>query len=223
MKNVFLFLAVLIGFSACQKDDKSAEINGSNSSYLPMSVGNYWVYEERNLDNSGNAMSGSAFDSLVISKDTLIQGKTFFKFDTFRFDAALNVRKAELESSAFYADSSKSLISLTGDILFSEDNFKAVEAKSIFAPEGEILYSISSSMENVSSNVVVPAGTFTELLCIKGTVTCNPKYTSIPNPRFTYKYYAKNIGVILYSNVWFSSGGTQEHRLVRCKIYKQTP
>lgn len=64
----------------------------------------------------------------------------------------------------------------------------------------------TSKMEKLNQHVIVPAGTFTEVLNVKGTVICNPKYTSIPNPRYVNNYFAKNIGEVLHTYFYVVGG-----------------
>lgn len=66
-------MAVLLTYS-CSSDDNSGD-TATNEDYLPLTTGNYWVY---NTDLNGTADR----DSLYIAGDTTINATTYKKFKT---------------------------------------------------------------------------------------------------------------------------------------------
>lgn len=76
MKKLLLLVIAASAMAVSCSDDSSNDSNDvSASDFLPMSNGNYWVY-----DVSGSTFNGR--DSLYISGDTLITGNTYKKFKT---------------------------------------------------------------------------------------------------------------------------------------------
>ena len=83
-KSLLMFSAAAL-FIACSKDDKNdsppkepTDSSTPASAYYPMKVGSYWVYDVYEIDSNGTeAIVGH--DSIAVTKDTLIHGKTFFK------------------------------------------------------------------------------------------------------------------------------------------------
>jgi hypothetical protein len=216
MKNFVLIVGVVVCLFSCEKNDKQEETENSISAYLPMSVGNYWVYQIYTFDSNGNEYQTTTFDSTVITKDTLINGKRFFRFDYFE----CNTINTYPTDTIYYRDSLMYLISSKGQILFSEDNFADTLSRKTFIFQNDTLYTMTCKMERIDQQISVPVGTFNNLLNFKGTVLCNPKYTDIKNPRYTNQYYAKEIGVIFQSQIYVMSGGFREKRLVKYNINK---
>ena len=212
-----LVVVVIICFCSCHKDDETVNSKVTTSSYLPMAVGNYWVYQEYYSQGNAPFVASSIIDSTCISKDTIINGKTFYRFDSFQIDTHL-ATPLSFKSSDFYADSAKYLINSKGEILFSEDNFTDILLRRSDVIQEDTITWITGKMEKLGQTVTVPAGTFNDVLNLKGTVNCNPKFTAIANPRYVNKYFAKNVGEILHSYIYVGGGGTIERRLIRYKI-----
>src|SRR5262249_6866928 len=64
MKRIFITLAFAQLLTiAC---NKSNPIEANYSNYMPLAVGNYWVYEREHLDSNGNKIGISFFNSLFI-------------------------------------------------------------------------------------------------------------------------------------------------------------
>ena len=215
MKNVFLlFFAVCISFSACKKDESIVDPQNSTSEYLPMQVGNYWVYKVTDIDPNGNILASFETDSIVILKDTLIGSKTFYRFDNY----SIQSNKAEFVSTSFLRDSSKYLIDVLGRRLFSELNFTDTLIRKTELSKNDTVYNISFKMEAVSTPLTVDAGEFGNLLNFKGTVNCSPEFTKIPNPRYTNNCYAKGVGKVYFTAIWVGAGGEHICSLVRYKV-----
>lgn len=216
MKNLILITGVLICFYSCQKEEKPEETKYLISEYLPLSVGNYWIYQIRNFDISGKEYQTSTFDSTIISKDTIINGKKYFRYDYFEYNS-INAYPID---TIYCRDSLKNLITSTGQILFSENNFTDTLLRKTQILEGDTIYTMTCKMEKINEEFSVPIGIYNNLLNLKGTVICSPEYTSIENPRYTNKYYAKEIGVIFQSQIYIGSGGFREKKLIRYNINK---
>jgi len=219
MKKVILVIGVLIGFYSCNKVDETVNPQVTSSSYLPMAVGNYWIYQDYWNNGDGVFHASSSIDSTCIVKDTVINGRIFYKFDNYHIFSH-SESPLKIESTFVYSDSAKHLINPKGEILFSENNFTDVLYKSSDVLEGDTATWLSFKMEKLNQSITVPAGTFTDLLNVKGTVICSPKFTNIPNPRYVNRYYAKNIGKIMRSSIYVQSGGVIEQRLLRYNLKK---
>ncbi|AWI26433.1 hypothetical protein [Flavobacterium pallidum] len=76
MKNKLLLIAVAFGFlvSCSNSDDSSGPAVETN--FMPVTIGNYWVYNVTGSDNSIGR------DSLYIANDTVINTNTYKKFKT---------------------------------------------------------------------------------------------------------------------------------------------
>ena len=80
MRNlVFLGLALVFLFS-CKKETEELQENNNQVpvSYMPLKIGNYWIYQTYKIDSLGNESIDGAVDSVRVTKDTLINGNTYF-------------------------------------------------------------------------------------------------------------------------------------------------
>lgn len=71
-------------FAAC----KSGTTNPSTTTpdYMPMSEGNYWVYERYQLDSTGNRTGNAAYDSSVVGAAIQLGGRTATPIYTYSSD-----------------------------------------------------------------------------------------------------------------------------------------
>jgi hypothetical protein len=222
MKKLILILIVGSGILiySCKKNENQEIPKAQFSDYIPMTIGNYWVYQEYYLDSAGNAEQKSIFDSTIISKDTTIDGNKFFKFDNFKSSFFQNSMIYDYTDSKYYRDSLKNLINPDGQICFSESNFTDTLYRFTQILNTDTLCWITCKMEKMTENVSTPAGSFGDVLNYKCTVTGNVRVNAIPGPRYIHKYFAPNVGEILHSYIYLHSSGSIERRLVSYKINK---
>lgn len=86
MKSFKLFLiafaaAGLLLFTYCSDDDDNNPTNNNgDKDYYPMKVGNFWIYENNDLDINGDYIDGTfSMDSVVITEVGTVHGKSGFK------------------------------------------------------------------------------------------------------------------------------------------------
>jgi len=215
MKRLIFLLLTFVCLYSCQESEFSNSDKRA-SEYLPLSIGNYWIYQKFTINPDGTEKAELVFDSVSIKRDTIINGQQYFE-----------IVKSNLISlqSYFQKDSSGCLVTLeigpnknvlNHYVLFSDNNTDTLY-KSIYKPEMDTVYSISVKMEKLKQPISVPAGTF-EVLNAKHTVIANPKYTYYVGPRYNNNYYAKNIGQILYSYHYLNNLGQIEYRLIRYSV-----
>lgn len=78
--KLFLLLGLSIFTLSCSSDD-SSEDNGVPATSLPLTTGNFWVYDVVNHETA-NTPETVARDSVYVGNDTLINGTTFMKMKT---------------------------------------------------------------------------------------------------------------------------------------------
>src|SRR5512138_3455758 len=119
MKKAFLFLPALmiISLLSCNKSDDSSSPPPADVDYMALKVGNYWIYQNYDIDTNGVATPTDDWDSAYISKDTVVNGKTYYKMHR------KQVLQAPVQLVEFLRDSSGYLVGINGNILMSEDNF----------------------------------------------------------------------------------------------------
>jgi hypothetical protein len=82
-----ILILSLITFSSCKKEEVTeceadTQLAITTNDYFPISVGSYWVYEFRMHQVTGEISPNSSLDTLKVTGDTLIDGETYFVFNT---------------------------------------------------------------------------------------------------------------------------------------------
>ncbi|MCC6726345.1 MAG: hypothetical protein IT258_17690 [Saprospiraceae bacterium] len=204
-----LALAMLVFSCNCNDDDSAANpIPATN--YLPLTVGNYWVYQWYKIDASGNETPyGSYLDSVYVSGDTLINGFTYH---------ILEGRELNVPFRKFYRDSSGYLVSTISDIpLFSTTSTtEQLGIDTVFAGP-EPLAMLEYAMQNPTPTVTVPAGTFSD--CLTTLTSMTSFEDDYPYGIRTYPYhYAEGIGRVQHKVSFYGSPDYLESRLLRYHI-----
>jgi len=117
--SVIALSALILFLVACKKekieDIQQTSTPKSYASFLPMTVGNYWIYQRFNMDGSGNENQTTFYDSIYIEKDTLINGKTYFK--------QVTTNPSYLTIATYLRDSIHYIVNNKGEIMFSSEDF----------------------------------------------------------------------------------------------------
>lgn len=207
-RKLALMISAILLIYSCEKNDYSNE--NKKLEYFPMAVGNYWIYEEYQIEKDLTETKSSTFDSLSISKDTIINGNHYFKVEcTYKIIPILRPN--------YYRDSSGYLVDLEGRIHFAQNNFTDTLYRRTEGNSDNPYCTITVKMEHVNNKITVPAGSF-DVLNFKTTVIINPDYQNEWNPRYFDNYYSKNVGIITDSYSYLSQNFTVEKRLIRYKI-----
>ena len=82
MKNIFLIAAVIFCFSSCE-ESFLGDGNKKASEYMPMEIGNYWVYETQHEQIDGSTLI--SFDTLRINRDTTVVQDSYFILEGSKF------------------------------------------------------------------------------------------------------------------------------------------
>jgi hypothetical protein len=209
----FIALIMAVAFlSSCKKEEDSI----TKFSYLPLNIGNYWIYQEFMIDTSGNETANSIIDSAIINRDTIINRKKYYVLEG-NYPYPNRYQRGIIE---ILRDSSGYIVNQKGTVLFAENNFKdtiAYRAEINIYDNNDTLYVLTCQMERINNRVTVPAGTF-EVLNYKGTVITSMNTPGIIYPRYLSSYYAKGIGKILYTYFYFQSPNIYEKRLIRYSV-----
>jgi hypothetical protein len=209
MKQILLLLALAAGISSCKKDDtepaQPQNPPATAGDYTKLAIGNYWVYENVNVDTDGvvTPMTNTP-DSIYISGDTVIGGNTYF------------VRRGTFygnPSTGFVRDSSGYIVNEQGHCEFTLINPGTV----LWTQTTPGIYEMEGALQNNTEVVSTPAGTFT-CYDLRGTVTLYPPYDQWGSPRYTHHYYAFGIGKVKEVQFFVSSPSTIERRLVRYHV-----
>jgi hypothetical protein len=206
-------LLVFVFFMSCKKDDENNNQNSTKpTSYTPLSIGNYWVYENHKIEPNGNDSLLPGLDSIIVVRDTFIHGNTFLIAEG--ISQPLNHWKIELIAR----DSNSYLVDPNGRILFNPTNFTDSFNHQFQLAGNDTLYEQFYQLEPIGAPQQLPGGVFDSVLNFKGTVIGYNQAPHIPNPRYVHNLYAPGVGRILSSYFYFSSNQVFEKRLLRYHI-----
>ena len=161
----------------------------SSAEYAQLKIGNYWIYQQINVDAQGNETPTTNYDSCYIAKDTLIHGSTFFKLKNF---------SPLFSYQEFLRDSSNIIINSQGEIVFAANNFATIFASASMlnhTAQNDTIYKYIYKMADKDMSVTVPAGTFVTSNYQKK-FTIFPNYANGVNLRYVNTRFAKNVGMI---------------------------
>lgn len=203
MKRVFLLILITgIISTSCKKDDPEENPTPlPTADYMQLKVGNYWVYQWYNVDSSGNANPMANSDSSIITADTLIGGRTYYK--------KLIVQNENFVE--FLRDSNGYLVDHMGMVRFSDHDFSKILRVEEIVPD---VATIEYQMANQDSLISISLGTY-PTYNFRGTVSpMDPQYPFGIN--YTHNFYADGMGLIKTSSYYFSNPNLRvERRLVR--------
>jgi len=209
-----ILLSFAIGFvMSCEKNDPVAE---QSAGFLPLQIGNYWIYQHVDIDSLHNETFRDYTDSVSISRDTLINGNQYFILEGTNYPAS----RGQWEILDILRDSMGYIINQKGIIRFAENNFTDILASKTEVHQEDTLFILNYKMESMENSCQVPAGQY-EVLNYKGTVSYHVDIPGIQNPRYLNTYYADGVGKVLQSYFYFSSPVISEKRLLRYKIVSQ--
>ncbi len=208
MKQLTLLCTMaLVSFMACQKENTSTSIVNTEN-YFPLKVGNYWIYANSNVNQNGMETLSQELDSVYLEKDTLINGKTYFKMVS-------SLPNSSIFSTKFIKDSLHYLVDDKGIKLFSSQNFADTLHVSDNTGLENILKTRFYKMEK-EDNVKSPIGTYNCLDYRMKGVLVQP--IDGKNELFCHTYYAKDIGIIKNIASYISTSAFIKSDLVRYKV-----
>lgn len=195
MKRIAFFLIVfLFIFQACKKDDSNNNQPPQESvlDYMPLSVGNYWIYEGYYCDSGEVNCERSYIDTSLVSKDTLINGKNYFKIEG---------QEGYWKFPKYYRDSGDYIVNEEGKVVFTHlDTENTFDHTYIVSNEDTIYHWYYQLQEDLES-VTVKAGTY-DCLNYQGSFFRKKDDFGIEyNMR---NNFAKNVGIV-EQNTFFAS------------------
>lgn len=213
MRNLlFLVLGLAIVLVSCTKEkvvDNEKVLMRQylpNENYMPLEIGNYWVYQLITIDSIGNESVSYPQDSILVTGDTLINENMYSVIEGIYHP----YEGGEWQIVRIVRDSLGYLVNEKGQILFSKFNFSDVLTTITGGSENAPLFVVDYKMEECEFQVQVPAGSF-DVYNFKGTM----RDLNSGNVRYLNNYYANNIGLIQETVMYFSSSTYMERRLVR--------
>ncbi len=199
--RILLFIAVVVTILSCKKENPTNNNpNEIKLEHLPLSVGNYWVYEHYLVDTIRdiNERTGSVKDSIVIVGDTIINSKKYFvrkgisPFNGLSSWGLLDIVR----------DSSGYLVDVNGNVLFAENNFIDTFNLWSFVIYNDTIADVYYNMENYYGNISTPSGNYNSGLNYKETVILFIQDSTYI--RYNKNIYVKDIGKVLETYFFIS-------------------
>jgi len=196
MKRIILVAVfAVLAFASCKKESNNQEEpQQSVLEYFPLEIGNYWVYEKAGCDSTWENCNSISIDTNTITKDTVINGFTYFK---------LEGKQLLSDTPVFLRDSSNYLVTDNGNIYLSIADFNVIsDTNYLIIRPGDTLYYSYHQMINHPNNIQVPAGSFD---CIDHKLSIFRKADNFNIEYNTHKMFAPNIGLV-YENAMYIGG-----------------
>ncbi len=219
-KNILLILSVFFFFIACDDDDNSnKDLNKQTKEYLPLSVGNYWIYEVKfySRDQNGIRLRTTHEDTVTVIGEKTVRGKKFFVRE---LKGNLSLKQGML-NSVVTTDSAGYIVRDNGMIIFSNTNFKDTLYR-YESPDQYSPYTMTGKMKKVEEAITVPAGTF-RVLDLEQTAFFLNKPPSEEegakqNPKFIHTYFSKGVGIVFHTSTYAVSDAWIEWKLKKYHI-----
>lgn len=213
---VYLGLMVSLLLSCKKENSNLANNTEKEFNYMPLQIGNYWVYKNYDIDSVGNETDLNKIDSVIIKRDTIINTKQYFVLEGTNYP----FRNGKWGIIEIIRDSAGCIIDHNGKVKFSPNNFADTLASKIDTLYGDTLDIQTYRMEKITNLVTVPAGEFS-VLNFKGTVVTPLKNPGIQNPRYLNNLYANHVGRVLETYFFLSSPIISEKRLYKYHVLKE--
>lgn len=176
--------------------------------YTPLKTGNYWIYQVFDVDEQGYGPPLNEYDSCYISKDSVINGNTYYYLTISPVNLLDNTYNKWLRDSLHY------LVDHNGNIYFSSEDFTHVLHAEYFIAGNDTTSSAVQKMENKNTFFAAPAGNFTTSDCITTLKLQSPGAPAIV--KYQHRRYAKNVGIVSETKPPYASDiRYKERRLLR--------
>ncbi|MCB2207974.1 MAG: hypothetical protein KQH67_06720 [Bacteroidetes bacterium] len=200
---VFLFV-----FQACKKDEPDPNPTPQESvlDYFPLTVGNYWIYQNYNCDSGEVNCTTSTIDTNYVTKDTLIDGKKYFK---------INGNRIFWDEPRYLRDSGAYIVDSNGKIIFTikegDDTYNHINVIN----EGDTAFYWYNYLFENSENISVEAGSFK---CFDFRLALFRNNDDFQTEYNTHNYFSKNVGPVKETAMFVSNLQVTKRELVGYSI-----
>jgi hypothetical protein len=208
-----LILFALLGmsilfFPACDDDDTIDSPSPDASTFMPLQVGAFWVYETYRVD-PGEVINVISTDTLAVTNsyqdgEDIVYEVT--KTNGFIFDAILP-DSYRLSEGILYGENAEIQLSVS-----STQSGEIIRTDSVPVNEGYIDFRFVEELTTVTS----PAGSF-ECVNFQGTITAFDASEPI-NGKLIDNYYAKGVGLVRSTNYFWNNALEVGFRLVSYEL-----
>jgi len=218
MKKLLFIILTIIIISSCCKDEPLIP----TLTHAPLKIGYSWVYQEYLVDSAGIETATNRFDSIVVTKDTVINDNKYFVLEgtNYPFISGWGIVNILRDSLGYMVDEK-------GNVHFAQyiksDKYNSYELINSHQDSSgntvnDTLYTSYDKMERYNNTISVPAGSFDNVLnfnhyvTLYKTITDGEKYFFSDN-----NLYVKGVGNVLRTYRFSSEAHIKRHekRLLR--------
>lgn len=204
---IILTIISLLVVCGCKKDEPDDIIpvppEESVLDYMPLAIGNFWIYENFRCDSGEVDCVSTSIDTSRITKDTLINGNTYFKWEQ-------NYPLTGM--TLFLRDSGDYLITSYGYILFTlKDSSQIFNERFIISGLGDTLYHFFDRLNPNSIEVPVESGVYQ---CMDFQQSFFRVQDNFQIEHTGHRYYAKNVGLVKEAHSWMASLVVEKRELI---------
>ncbi|MBL7890721.1 MAG: hypothetical protein JNL24_14305 [Bacteroidia bacterium] len=209
-------LSISLFATSCKKDEDPqpattpTPTTNTYPNYFKLETGNYWIYQQYDLDTLGNLTAKNVFDSCYVAADTIINGKNYHTLVKPKPYFPGQIEKYHLIDSLNY------VVDASGKIIFSSSDMTSIFATNYYmATASDTLCRAEIKMTDANTSITCDAGTFNTINA-KETFYMYPNWQSAGSIRARNTKYAENIGMITETLPFFVSNPNYvERRLIR--------
>ena len=210
MKNLLILICTALLIFSCSDSDEST----SPEPFMPLAIGNYWVYQHYLIHEDGTQESLDQKDSIYIQRDSLIDGNRYFVLEG--VDHLINGNKPGVLQ--LLRDSVGYLVNEDGDILMSSTEFGTVlRSELILFPDIDTLAQIDYQMLEHDDELKLDIGNF-DVINYQAKIYSFQEISGVDNPRYNNKYFSEGVGPVLENYHYFSSPRNFERRLLEYRV-----
>ena len=167
MKFYSILISAMIILISCSDDSNNPSVD---KDYFPYNIGNYWIYEVKELDGGSNPINDIGIDSLVVVGKTIINEKQAAILHVFRNDMIFDTLYLSVENESLYQLRDEStdwipgfyewieVINLSNDNWFmyrySSEYYQYEYDDTIYTAEAQFVY---NGFNNGQKNVLIPS------------------------------------------------------------------
>lgn len=207
MKRLIVFALIgSIALISCKKENPVEEPTVPKETvldYFPLTIGNYWVYESFHCDSNEITCESNSIDTNWVTKDTLINGNTFYKIEG---------RRVFWKDPVFFRDSGDYIVDEKGKVVFTHLNTQDVfNYETVLNPANDTIFYWYFKLKNKFEDVSVQAGEF-ECLNFQGSLF--RIYDDFETEHFLRNNYSKNVGLVEQKSLFATSLHVVKRELV---------
>jgi hypothetical protein len=205
--------AFLVFYTSSCKDKKQPEPDPPihYDDYAKLKTGNYWIYQLFDVDSLGEGPALNEFDSVYVSKDTQMNGNTYY------FLASTNL----MSNNLWLRDSLHYIVNEYGMIMFSSEDFTTafVSGPYFFGQDPpDTTAWFTRKMADKDLAYTTPAGVFITS-DFQTIYDMYPSHNHAGTHRVIHKRYSKNVGIVSETLPFYIENMRyREKRLIRFHV-----